>query len=123
LDYDNVKKDPSDGLPEEKVDAIDELPVYSLNKPRPESLTLLQILSQAGGKMKKSKLIEELEEAKLIDKNLSIPAKHSRLKGLLRPITVGGIDNPLVEVEYRGKQSNIILTGHVDSDDIHFVQK
>jgi hypothetical protein len=30
---------------------------------------------------------------------------------LLHPITEGsGIDNPLVEVEYRGKQSNVILT-------------
>jgi hypothetical protein len=78
----------------------DELSVYPLNKPRPESLTLLQILSQAGGKMKKNILIEQLEEVELVDKNLSIPAKHSRLKGLLHPITVGGhIDDPLLEVE------------------------
>jgi hypothetical protein len=76
----------------------DELSVYSLNKPRPESLTLVQILSQAGGKMKKSKLIEQLEDVNLVDKELFIPAKHSRLKGLLHPITVGGeIDNPSVE--------------------------
>jgi len=104
IDYDNIKKDPADSLPEEKVDAIDKLPVYSLNKPRPESLTLLQILSKAGGKMKKTKLIEQLEEIDLIDKEQSVAAKHSRLKGLLHPITVGsGIDNPLVEVEYREK--------------------
>jgi hypothetical protein len=82
-DYDNIKKDPADGLPEEKINAIDELSVYSLNKRRPESLTLLQLV---------------------VDKNLSIPAKHSRLKCLLHPITVGGgIDNPLVEAQYRGK--------------------
>lgn len=37
IDYDNIKKDPVDGLPEEKVDAIDKPPVYSLNKPRAES--------------------------------------------------------------------------------------
>jgi hypothetical protein len=56
--------------------------------------------------MKKAKLIEQLEEIKLIDKEHSIGAKHSRLKELLHPITLGsGIDNPLVEVEYRGKQS------------------
>jgi hypothetical protein len=56
--------------------------------------------------MKKSKLIEKLEEANLVDKNLSIPAKHSRLKGLLHPITVGGgIDNPLVQVEYRANRA------------------
>jgi hypothetical protein len=40
-----------------------------------------------------------------------VTAKHSRLKGLLHPITIGGgIDNPLVDVEYRGKQSNVIFT-------------
>ena len=115
LDYDNIKKDPTDGLPDEKVNAIDELPVYSLNKPRPESLTLLKLLSKAGGKMKKSKLIEQLEEINLIDKDQSVAAKHSRLKGLLHPIIIGGIDNPLVEVEYKGKQSNVILTTQGES--------
>jgi CRISPR locus-related DNA-binding protein len=116
IDYDNIKKDPADGLPEVRVDVIDELPVYSLTKPRPESLALLQILSKAGGKMKKGKLIEQLEEINLIDKEQSVAAKHSRLKGLLHPITVGGgADNPLVEVEYRGKQSNVILTGQGES--------
>jgi hypothetical protein len=66
--------------------------------------------------MKKSKLIEQLEEIDLIDKEQSVAAKHSRLKALLHPITVGsGIDNPLVEVEYRGKQSNIMLTGQGES--------
>jgi CRISPR locus-related DNA-binding protein len=116
IDYDNIRNDPADGLPEVKVEVIDELPVYSLNKPRAESLTLLQILSKAGGKMKKSKLIEQLEEVNLIDKDQSVPAKHSRLKALLHPITVGGgMDNPLVKVEYRGKQSNVMLTGQGES--------
>jgi CRISPR locus-related DNA-binding protein len=116
IDYDNLKKDPADGLPQEKVEVIDELPVYSLNKPRAESLTLLQILNRNGGKMKKSKLIEQLEEIDLIAKEQSVAAKHSRLKGLLHPITAGsGADNPLVEVEYRGKQSNVMLTGQGES--------
>jgi Family of unknown function (DUF6293) len=116
IDYDNIRNDPADGLPEVKVKVIDELPVYSLTKPRPESLTLLQILSKAGGKMKKGKLIEQLEEISLIDKEQSVAAKHSRLKGLLHPVTVGGgADNPLVEVEYRGKQSNVMLTGQGES--------
>jgi CRISPR locus-related DNA-binding protein len=116
IDYDNIKNDPADGLPEVRVDVIDELPVYSLTKPRPESLALLQILSKAGGKMKKSRLIEQLEEANLIDKEQSVAAKHSRLKGLLHPITVdGGADIPLVEVEYRGKQSKVMLTGQGES--------
>jgi hypothetical protein len=38
------------------------------------------------------------------------------LKGLLHPITVGGgIDNPLVDVEYREKQSNVLFTGQGES--------
>ena len=42
---------------------------------------------------------------------LSGSAKHSRLKGLLNPISVaGGLENPLVGVEYKGRQSNVILT-------------
>jgi hypothetical protein len=69
-----------------------------------------------GGKLKKSKLIEQLEEAGLIDKDLTIAAKHSKLKGLLNPISIaGGLDNPLVEVEYRGRQSNVILTSQGES--------
>ena len=68
IDYDNIKKDPMDGLPEVRVEVIDELPVYSLSKPRHESLAVLQILSKAGGKMKKGKLIEQLEGVNLIVK-------------------------------------------------------
>lgn len=52
----------------------------------------------------------------MIVKEQSVAAKHSRLKALLHPITVGsGIDNPLVQVEYRGKQSNVILTAQGES--------
>jgi hypothetical protein len=51
--------------------------------------------------MKKSRLIEELEEAGMIDKNLSIGAKHSKLKGLLNSISITGSDTALVEVEYK----------------------
>jgi hypothetical protein len=66
--------------------------------------------------MKKNKLLEQLEEAGPVDKNLSGEAKHSRLKGLLNPISIaGGLDNPLVEVEYKGRQSNVILTKQGES--------
>jgi hypothetical protein len=111
IDYSD-KKDTNDGLPEENVTSLVELPVYSINRPKPESLFVLKVLSEVKErKMKKSKLIEQLEEEGLIDKDLSIAAKHSKLKGLLNPISIaGGLDNPLVEVEYRGRQSNIILT-------------
>lgn len=60
--------------------------------------------------MKKGSLIEEIEEVGIIDKNDSIGAKHSKLKGLLHSISIAGSDNPLVEVQYKGKQSNVILT-------------
>ena len=61
--------------------------------------------------MRKKRFLDQREEAGLVDKNLSGAAKHSRLKGLLNPISIaGGLDNPLVEVEYKGRQSNVILT-------------
>lgn len=65
--------------------------------------------------MKKGRLIEELEEAGIIDKNGSIGAKHNKLKGLLYSISIAGSDNLLVGVEYKGKQSNIILTTQGES--------
>jgi hypothetical protein len=43
LDY-NDKKYPADDLPDEDVTAIDEIPVYSINKPKSESLVVLKIL-------------------------------------------------------------------------------
>ncbi len=118
-DY-NDKKDPAYGLPDEDVTASEEIPVYSINKPKPESLALLKILDSTkagGGKegtpktMKKGRFIEELENAGIIHRNSSNGAKHSKLKGLLN----SGSDNPLVEVEYKGKQSNIILTNQDES--------
>jgi hypothetical protein len=92
--------------------------VYSINKPKDESLAILKILSDVKGsqKMKKNRLLEQLEEIGLVDKNLSGAAKHSKLKGLLNPISVaGGLENPLVEVEYKGRQSNVILTTQGES--------
>ena len=63
-----------------------------------------------------SRLLEQLEEAGLVYKNLSGAAKHSRRKGLLNPISIaGGSDNPMVEVEYKGRQSNVILTTQGES--------
>jgi len=68
----NDKKDPADGLPDEDVTAIEEIPVCSINKPKQESLSVLKILVTAkeGGRpkmMKKGRLIQELEEAGLND--------------------------------------------------------
>ena len=108
------KTDPEDGLPDEDANGIDEIPVYSINKPKDETLAVLKILNNVKGPqkmVKKNRLLEKLEEVGLVDKNLSGTAKHSRLKGLLNQISVaGGLDNPLVEVEYKGRRSNVILT-------------
>ncbi|MGH9953973.1 MAG: DUF6293 family protein [Nitrososphaeraceae archaeon] len=106
----------SDGLPDEKVVSIVQLPVYSIDKPRTESLLILRALNNVkGGKMRKRKLIEYLEDQGVIDSEFSAAAKHSKLKVLLVPMTVGSLDNPLVEVEYRGRQSNVILTNQGES--------
>ncbi len=118
IDY-NDKTDPEEGLPDGDVNAIDEIPVYSINKPKDESLAVLKILSNLKGSqkmMKKNKLQEQLQGVGLVDKNLSGAASHSRLKGLLNPISIaGGLDNPLVEVEHTGRQSNVILTTQGES--------
>jgi hypothetical protein len=42
--------------------------------------------------------------------DLSAATKHSNLKVLLTPMSIGSLDNPLVEIEYKGRQSNVILT-------------
>ena len=49
--------------------------------------------------------------------DLSQIKPHCRVKGLLNPISIGGggLDNSLVEVEYRGRQSNVILTTQGES--------
>jgi hypothetical protein len=116
IDYDNIKIDPLDGFPDEKIISIVQLPVYSIDKPRTESLLILRALNNTKGeKMKKRKLIEYLENQGIIDSKLSAAAKHSKLKVLLAPMAVGSLDNPLVEVEYRGRQSDVILTNQGES--------
>src|SRR5436309_11622564 len=93
---------------------------FTINKPKPGSLAVLKILDsiEIEGRpktMKKGRLIQELEEACMIDRNATIGAKHSKLKGLINSISIAGSDNPLVEVEYKGKQSNVILTTQGES--------
>jgi hypothetical protein len=41
--------------------------------------------------------------------------EYYRDNGLLNSISIAGSDNPLVEVEYKGKQSNVILTPQGES--------
>jgi hypothetical protein len=91
--------------------------LYSINKPKPETFLVLEILKNTNhGSIKKSALIDKLEEKGVINENPSSAAKHSKIKGLLNPISIIGLsDNPLVEVEYRGRQSNVILTQQGES--------
>lgn len=88
---------------------ITELPVYSINKPRQESVVILRILSQFNGRLRKKILIQKLEDEGIINKELTKEAKHSKLKALLNPL-IAGLDYPDVNVEYFGRQSNVILT-------------
>jgi hypothetical protein len=70
----NDKTDPEDSLPDENVNVIDEISVYSINKPKDESLAVLKILSnvkEPQKMMKKNMLLEQLEDAGVVDKNLS----------------------------------------------------
>ena len=49
-------------------------------------------------------------------KKLSAAVKHSRLNALLSPISIAGSSsNPLVEVENKGRQSNVMLTTQGES--------
>lgn len=108
INYDYISNG-KDKFSKENLTGLIELPVYSINKPRKEWLIILEILRNNKGKINKHKLIEKLEDSTIINQQLSIAAKHSRLKSLLTPISIYS-DNPLVQVEYKGRQSNIILT-------------
>jgi hypothetical protein len=93
--------------------------VYSVNKLKDEAIAIMKILSNVKGSqkiMKNNRLLGQREEAGLVDINLSGAAKHSRLKGLLNPISIaGGLDNPLVQVEYKRRQRNVILSTQGES--------
>lgn len=108
IDYDyNVEY--ANGIKHDKVTSITEIPVYSINIPMQESLTILQILKDSNGEIKKKKLIEKLETEGYINSKLKIEAKHSKLRALLNQLSQGS-DNPLVIVEYGGRQSKVKIT-------------
>jgi CRISPR locus-related DNA-binding protein len=100
-------------LPTEKIEDIIALPVYGINKPKPEYLTILGLLSSSGGKMKKAKIISELENIGIIKqkdetiKEFSDSAKHSQLRAILDPMEY---DWKYVEVEASGRRSEVSIT-------------
>ena len=80
-----TRQDPQeDGLPDEDANGIDEIPVYSINKPKDETLAVLKILNNVKGPqkvVKKNRLLEKLEEVGLVDKNLSGAGQTQQAQG------------------------------------------
>lgn len=101
-------------LPTEHVQDPDILPVYDIIKPNHEEMLVLSLLNSAQDcKMRKSKLIEKLEEEKIIKikdehkTNLTDAAKHSQLRAILDPM-----ENKwnFVKVEASGRRSVVSIT-------------
>ena len=96
----------------EHVQEPDILPVYEIKQPRQEFMLILDLLSKNNGSMKKSKMIEALEEAKIVRKasesgySLSGPAKHSRLRSLLDPMER---EWNLISVKSSGSRSEVSI--------------
>src|SRR6266567_2084276 len=99
--------------PTEIVEEPEILPVYDINKPKPEALQVLEILRKAGGRMKKSQLIDALEKIGVIRiKDEAVvkftkSAKHSQLKGILGPMES---EWNYVKVESNGRRSEVSMT-------------
>lgn len=87
-------------------------PAYSIHKPKPESMLILDLLRRHGGTMEKRRIIKELEGAGIIKKamdgedELSASAKHSKLRSLLDPMIR---DWGLVSVHGSGRKSEVSI--------------
>ncbi len=96
----------------EHVDEPEDLPTYSINKPKQEFMLILDLLSRHGGVMRKAQLMKELEEMGVISlsdvdgKELGGSAKHSRLRVLLDPMER---DWSLISVKSRGRRSEVSI--------------
>jgi CRISPR locus-related DNA-binding protein len=91
----------------------DTLPVYGINKPKPEYLLILKLLKDNGSKLRKSRLIELLEDGGIIkkrseiDRGFSASAKHSQLRVLLDPMIR---DWNYIKIMYEGRRPTVNLT-------------
>ena len=100
-------------LPTEHVQDSDILPVYDIKKPKPEFMLILSLLQFRGGVMRKSEIIEKLEEMKILRKTdetgreLKGPAKHSQLRALLDPME---LEWNYVKVKASGRRSEVSIT-------------
>ncbi|HEV2119297.1 MAG TPA: DUF6293 family protein [Candidatus Bathyarchaeia archaeon] len=99
--------------PTEHVEDPETFPVYEIRKPRPDQLKVLGMLKANSGKMRKAKLIEELESARIIGLrdetkiSLSASAKHSQLRAILNPMER---EWNFIVVESSGRRSDVFLT-------------
>ncbi len=99
-------------IKKDTVKESNELPVFEINQPQKEFLSVLDILSEHGD-MRKSKLIEELENKKIIkqrDKQkpfFTDHAKHSQLRAILDPMERNW---DFIEIVGKGKRSKVKIT-------------
>ncbi len=106
LNYSQQKE----GKPTEVL-GVQDLPVYTIQRPSPESLRVISVISKNKGVITKKKLIERLQsdEFGLIPdygKDASPTAPHSKLRAILNPLE----EWSLIRVKSRGRRSEIVLT-------------
>ncbi|MDE0090482.1 MAG: DUF6293 family protein, partial [Thaumarchaeota archaeon] len=92
----------------------DELPTYEIKRPRKEIMSVLELLKGAtDGTMQKKNIIQELEDRKIIeptgkeDEKMTDPAKHSRLRTLLKPMES---EFEYVSIKSAGSRSTVSIT-------------
>ena len=101
---------------EDVIKSSSELPVFGINQPPKEHLAVLGLLSEYK-EMKKSRLIEELENQKIIEQkdmekqSFSEHAKHSQLRTILDPMERTW---KFIEIEGKGKRSRVRMTAQGD---------
>ena len=99
-------------IKEDVIKASSELPVFGINQPPKEHLVVLGLLSEHE-EMKKSKLIEELENQNIIvqkdmeKQSFSEHAKHSQLRTILDPMERIW---KFIEIDGKGKRSRVKMT-------------
>ena len=97
----------------EHVQDPDELPVYGINKPKPEYTFILNLLKENNGRMRKARLIDQLESAGIIGirdeskSELTEAAKHSQLRAILDPMDS---EWKYVRIEASGRRSEVFIT-------------
>ena len=103
-----VKKMSTEHVEESKL-----FPTYEIKQPKPEFISILNLLQKNNGVMRKAMMIEKLEGSKMIRKtdekgnDLSSSAKHSQLRALLDPMEK---DWNLITVKASGRRSEVLIT-------------